>query len=75
MQKIKTPEIKKCYCGKDAKVRTWDEYDIVYRVECESNHSLTRYCKNGHRAICKWNNKIDKINTLNSKSNNEQNHE
>ena len=57
-QKIITPEIKKCYCGANAKIQTWEDYDIIYQVVCENRHTLSKYCRTRHRAICLWNNRV-----------------
>lgn len=59
-QKIITPDIKNCFCGAKAKIQTWDDYDFIYQVICENKHTLSKYCRTRHRAICKWNNRIDK---------------
>ena len=58
-QKITTPKIKKCSCGSDAKIQTWDCYgEYEFQVVCENKHTLTKYCKTKHRAICRWNNRL-----------------
>ena len=59
-QKVITPQMKKCFCGSEVKMTSW-EYgqEWVVRVECiDNNHSLTRYCGSTHKAICKWNNRV-----------------
>lgn len=58
-QKAVTPEIMKCHCGADARIMTWEVgQQLVYRVECTKNHSLSNFCGTWHRAICKWNNRV-----------------
>lgn len=57
-QKIITPKISNCYCGANAKIQTWDDYDVIYQVVCENRHTLSKFCITPHRAICKWNNRV-----------------
>lgn len=57
-QKIITPPISKCYCGEEAKIQTWESYDIIYQVVCNNRHTLTKYCGSAHRAICRWNHRV-----------------
>lgn len=68
-QKVITPEIKNCpNCNDIAVIKTILEYDTMYRVVCRScGKCLTKECGSKHRAICKWNNKVDRIknNSLN----------
>lgn len=62
MQKVVTPKIKECpICGAEAKALSWN-FDFNYQVMCDNNHTLTKECGSRHRAVCKWNNKADKIN-------------
>ena len=59
VQKIITPEIKKCYCGANAKIQTWDIYgEYIFQVICQNRHTLSKYCTTRHRAICRWNNRV-----------------
>jgi len=61
-QKIITPPIKNCFCGKSAKIQTWEfgsYYDLCYQVVCEDGHAMSKYCGTPHRAICKWNNRVE----------------
>jgi len=65
-QKLITPEIKNCHCGSKAKV-IWMDYNN-WQVHClDNDHRVTPEMGSSHRAICKWNNTIDKL------SNNEVN--
>lgn len=58
-QKLIIPEITRCYCGSDAKIITWDIYgEYVYKVMCENNHTLSKYCGTRNRAIHRWNNRV-----------------
>ena len=60
-QKVITPQIKKCFCGSETKFET-DEYgqELVLRVCCiENNHHFTKYCGTRHKAVCKWNNRVE----------------
>jgi len=60
-QKIYTPAIKACAkCGAPAKVLDWN-FNMRYRVMCDNNHTATGECNTQHRAICRWNNKQDKM--------------
>lgn len=59
-QKIITPEIKKCCCGSKANL-VWMDYDN-WQVHCiENDHRITPEMGSGHRAVCRWNNTIEKI--------------
>ena len=64
-QKVKTPELVKCLCGHTPQVRrSYDQrsYDRSYEVHCKDcGKTGPQYCKNKHRAICKWNNRIEKV--------------
>lgn len=35
-----------------------EDYDIIYQVVCENRHTLSKYCRTRHRAICLWNNRV-----------------
>ena len=60
-QKVVTPPIKACArCGAQARVIGWN-FDFMYRVMCDNNHTSTKECGSAHRAICLWNNRQDKI--------------
>lgn len=63
-QKVKTPELVKCLCGHTPQVRrSYDprSYDRSYEVHCKDcGKTGPQYCKNKHRAICKWNNRIER---------------
>ena len=60
-QKPITPKIKNCTCGASARPIDWDFRDR-WRVICDNNHTLTEECGTVHRAICLWNNRIEKSN-------------
>lgn len=68
VQKFTTPNIRKCYCGAEAEVLTWTfSYDYEYQVKCQNGHVLTKYCGTRHRAICRWNNRVELIEITNLK--------
>ena len=56
-QKIITPEIAECYCGAKAMAIDWN-YNDMWVVMCDNNHTLSKKCGTKHRAICKWNNRV-----------------
>ncbi len=59
-QKVITPDIKPCpVCGSRAVALSWN-FNFNYQVMCDKNHTLTKECGSRHRAICKWNNAVDK---------------
>jgi hypothetical protein len=61
-QKIKIPEISKCWCGETAELIDWD-FKMMYRVLCKNNHTLTKECITPNRAIHRWNNRVkEKLN-------------
>ena len=57
-QPIKTPEIKQCFCGAHARLVDWDFRDM-WRVMCNNNHTLTKECGTKHRAVCRWNARVE----------------
>lgn len=60
-QPIFTPEIKDCWCGEKARVIDWN-FDGQYQVMCDKNHILTGKYIYVNRAVCKWNNALEKNN-------------
>ena len=58
-QKVITPELKKCKCGE-----TPELMNIIYyrsmRFECSCGNFTQKKAGNRHRAICRWNNQIEK---------------
>ena len=55
-QPIFTPKVLDCaICGCKAKVLSWD-FNDMYRVMCDKNHTTKAEYLGYHRAICKWNN-------------------
>ena len=56
-QKIITPPISQCHCGANAHPIDWD-YNGLWVVMCDKNHTMTKPCGTQHRAICRWNNRI-----------------
>lgn len=67
-QPVKTPTIQKCHCGKEAKVKhifgiyANDSQATFYQVQCSNGHSLTKPMGSSHRAICRWNNRLQSLN-------------
>ena len=60
-QPIFTPEILDCAkCGCKGEVIDWD-FNEQYEVMCKNNHCTGGKCISSHRAICRWNNKQEKI--------------
>lgn len=55
----KTPPVADCFCGARAKLIDWDFRD-AWRVMCDKNHTLTGEFVTRHRAICRWNNEVEK---------------
>ena len=58
-QLVKLPTITKCHCGATARVIDWN-YNLMYKVYCDNNHSLPGKNITVNRAIHKWNNAINK---------------
>ena len=55
-QPIFTPKVSDCaICSGKAKVLSWD-FNEMYRVMCDKNHTTWDEYLGSHRAICKWNN-------------------
>ena len=60
-QTIKTPPILPCArCGAEAMCIDWD-FNDMWRVMCDNNHTSTKRCGTAHRAICRWNNAQTKL--------------
>ena len=65
-QIIKIPDIKKCHCGLDGKIRTDERgHTLVYRVMCDNLHYVSKYCDTVNRCVHRWNNRIMLANTNN----------
>lgn len=66
-QRITTPPLKNCICGSVPEVRVasltgWMHYDKHWCVECGNCKRVwPRNTKSKHRAICKWNNKMESM--------------
>ena len=62
-QKLITPEISECpRCGSSNTKCISENFNEQYHVECYScNQTLTRECGSRHRAICKWNNRVNQL--------------
>lgn len=59
-QKVITPKVKNCQCGSEARA-IWMDHD-QWQVHCVYNdHRLTPEMGSKHRAVCRWNNTIDKL--------------
>jgi hypothetical protein len=63
-QKVITPQLKHCICGclpevVSATQTGFNHYERHYSVKCNCSREWPRNSKSIHRAICKWNNRID----------------
>ena len=55
-QKVIVPAIKPCaICGTQGRLVDWD-FNEMYQVMCDLNHSTKSKYQTVNRAVCKWNN-------------------
>lgn len=55
-QKVVTPPVENCAkCGAPACCIDWD-FNMMYQVMCDNNHTATGKFNTFNRAVCKWNN-------------------
>jgi len=65
-QKVITPPIKNCLCGKTPNIVPSDNgghnYEVYFMVECACGKKWPKNASTKHRAICRWNHKISLAN-------------